>query len=121
MKKQLLQFTLLVILVFILFISLLYLFFKNIEEQDIKEHFEQISSLSFPKEGKIIESDCVGGFGGGGYICNGKFTVSKKTYQSFKEAIAQGKTVTSYHKKAIEWQWGLVDDNKTIYFTYADY
>ena len=121
MKKRLLQFTLLVILGFILFIFLLYLFFKNIEEQDIKEQFEQISSLSFPKEGKVTESDCVGGFGGGGYICNGKFTVSKKTYQSFKEVIAQGKTVTSYHKKAIEWHWGLVDDNRTVYFTYADY
>jgi len=107
--------------VFILFVLTLYLIDSGNASQSVKSHFELISSIPFPKEGKIIESNCIGGFGGGGYTCSASFDVSLKTYKYLKEKIDLNETTTHYNQNAEEWNWGLVDNNRTVYFEYINY
>lgn len=91
------------------------------EKDSAKNHFEYISSMKFPKNGKFIKYDCFGGFGGGGYTCNGTFTVDLKTYQKIKTEIELNSSIAKYHKNAEMWNLRVLGDNETISFEYIDF
>jgi hypothetical protein len=106
-----------------IFMAILFFIIYPSEKNDVKEHFKFIVPVPFPEDAKIVDYDCGGGFGGGGYICSASIEIPFSTYQILKNKIEDNESITksSYPTDGEKWSWELMDDNQTVYFEYVNY